>query len=88
MSLRRFLNLVYHMHAVDLDADGRKALDHMLEAKWDHEMTRAEKKREEAFRRTLAKGGVQVQRDLVDRFNQTPVERKSPRMPKLIGAVR
>lgn len=85
MSLRRFLNFVYHMYSRDMDKDGRKALDHILEAKWDHEMTPAEKKRETAFRMTLQRGGVSVQRDLVDRFGQQPVKRTAPRMPTLVG---
>ncbi len=88
MSLRRFLNLVYHMYARGMDKDEKKALDHLLESKWQHEMTPGERKREEAFRLTLQKGGVQVQRDLVDRLSQTPQKRVAPRMPTLMGANR
>ncbi len=88
MSLRRFLNLVYFMYSRNMDKDGVKALNHLLESKWDHEMTEKEKKREQAFRMTLQKGGVKVQRDLVDRFGQQPVQRQAPRMPKLVGAVK
>lgn len=88
MSLRSFLNSVYHLYTDGLDKDGRSALDHLLESKWEHEMTPAERKREEAFRLTLSKGGVKVQRDLVGAFSQSqqPVQRTAPRMPRLEGA--
>lgn len=90
MDLRRFLNVIYRLYSEGLDTDGKAALDHVLARKWDHEMTAREKKREEAYIKTLESGGMSVQRDLVNKFQrgQQPIQKTAPRMPTLIGARR
>lgn len=68
MSYRRLLNVVYAVLA-----DARKesqealdALDRQLAAKFDHELTPGERRREEARRMLEAKGAVNDQQGLME----------------------
>jgi len=56
LSLRQLCNVTYAFLAEGLDPDGRDTLNRRLEEKFDHEMTREERRRAEARRMLEAKG--------------------------------
>lgn len=76
MTLRRLLNLGYAHLTDGLDADDRKNMDTMLRMKFDHEMTKKEQKRAEAFRMAVQTGAIKGQKRMAGLLEGA----RSPRM--------
>lgn len=64
MSARSFLNVAWAHWCEDVPAERVESMKKLLDEKFEYEMTLPERKRAEAYRRTVLSGGLQSVKSL------------------------